>query len=157
MKALVYNGLVIGCDHELKIVGPNVVGSEQSFAGLDLDRVVIVDCENASVVGHSYDATTAAFTPAPTPASSLPPTVGVIAFQRLFSRQERIKARELRSTDPQVDDFWRQLDDPRTDVVVMALPSIQDDIEYTLQALKEAGLELDVAVRKAEILSGQIR
>jgi hypothetical protein len=86
-----------------------------------------------------------------------PPTVGAIAFQRLFHIDERVKARELRATDLKLDDFWRQLEDPRTDVVVMALPSIQADIEYTLQAVKAAGLDIDVAERKAKILTGEVQ
>ncbi len=87
----------------------------------------------------------------------VPPTIGAIAFMRLFSREERVKARELRVTDLQLDDFWRQLEDPRTDVVVMALPSIQRDIEYTLQAVKAAGLGIDVVERKAKILTGEVQ
>ena len=87
---------------------------------------------------------------------TLPPTVGVIAFIRLFTQAERNKARELRATNPNIDDFWRQLEDPRTLEVVMALPSIQQDIEDTLVAVKAAGVDLDVAIRKAEILSGQV-
>lgn len=90
------------------------------------------------------------------PAIVVPPTVGAIAFMRLFTSDERVKARDLRNTDQKLDDFWRQLEDPRTDVVVMALPSIQKDIEYTLEAVKVAGLDINVADRKAEILSGRI-
>lgn len=89
-------------------------------------------------------------------ATLLPPTLGAIAFMRMFTPDERVKARQLRATDLQLDDFWRQLEDPRTDVVVMALPSIQADIEYTLEAVKAAGVNLDVAARKATILSGEI-
>lgn len=85
-----------------------------------------------------------------------PPTIGAIAFMRLFTSDERIKARELRTSDLMVDDFWRQLEDPRTDVVVMALPSIQNDIEYTLNAINSGGLTIDVQARKAEILAGQV-
>lgn len=92
----------------------------------------------------------------PVEEAPVPPTVGAIAFQRLFTRAERAKARELRATDLELDDIWRQIEDPRTDVVVMALPSVQDDIEYTLQAVKAGGLDLDVAERKATILTGQV-
>jgi hypothetical protein len=88
---------------------------------------------------------------------ALPPTLGAIAFQRLFTRAERVKSRELRATDANLDDIWRQIEDPRTDVVVMALPSVQEDIEYTLQAVHDAGLDIDIAARKAQILAGQIR
>lgn len=86
-----------------------------------------------------------------------PPTVGAIAFQRLFTSDERVKARELRKDDLRLDDIWRQIEDPRTDVVVMALPSIQADIEYTLQAVKAAGIAVDVETRKAAILSGRMQ
>lgn len=92
----------------------------------------------------------------PEPAATVPPTVGAIAFMRLFTSDERVKARQLRSTDLKLDDFWMQLEDPRTDVVVMAIPSIQADIEYTLNALKNDGMDIDVAMRKAEILLGQV-
>jgi len=86
---------------------------------------------------------------------SIPPTVGAIAFIRLFTLDERVKARELRTTDPKINDFWAQLDDPRVTEVVMALPSIQSEVEYTLSAINAAGVALDVQARKAEILSGQ--
>jgi len=86
---------------------------------------------------------------------SIPPTVGAVAFIRLFTLDERVKARELRATDPKINDFWAQLDDPRVTEVVMALPSIQSEVEYTLSAINAAGVTLDVQARKAEILSGQ--
>ena len=89
--------------------------------------------------------------------TTIPPTVGPIAFMRLFTADERVNVRQLRSTDPKIDDFLLQLEDPRTDAVVMALPSIQDDLEYVLTAIEVAGLSIDVQVRKAEILTGQPR
>lgn len=89
------------------------------------------------------------------PAPVIPPTVSAIGFIRLFTLDERVKARELRSTDPKINDFWAQLEDPRVTEVVMALPSIQAEIEYTLMAVNAAGVTIDVQQRKAEILSGQ--
>lgn len=85
----------------------------------------------------------------------IPPTVSAISFMRLFTLDERIKARELRATDEKINDFWAQLEDVRVTEVVMALPSIQEDIEYTLTAINAAGVTIDVQERKAEILSGQ--
>ena len=85
----------------------------------------------------------------------VPPTVGPIAFMRLFTADERVKARELRATNPKINDFFLQLEDPRTDAVVMVLPSIQADIEYVLTAVEAAGLSIDVQARKSEILTGQ--
>lgn len=86
----------------------------------------------------------------------VPPTVDVISFKLLHTSLERITARELRATDPVIDDFWAILDDPRTENVVMALPSIQQAIEYTLTAINAAGVPIDVEARKAAILSGLI-
>src|SRR5687768_3918964 len=87
--------------------------------------------------------------------TTVPPTVGPIAFMRLFTVDERVKARELRTTDLKLNDFLMQLENPRTDAVVMALPSIQAEIEYVLEAINNAGLTIDVQARKAEILTGQ--
>ena len=83
--------------------------------------------------------------------------VGPLAFKLLFSAPERVKAKQLRSTDDFLEDFWGLLDDPRTDVVDMALGSVQAAIEYTLTAVKAAGVELDIPTRKAEILAGQVQ
>lgn len=122
-----------------------------------LHAVVVPVPEGMTVeIGYSCNEETGEFSPPEAP-QIIPPTIGAIAFQRLFTRAERVKARELRATDPELDDIWKQIEDPRTDVVVMALPSIQEDVEYTLDAVKIAGLAIDVAARKAEILSGQIR
>lgn len=80
--------------------------------------------------------------------------VGVQTFLMLWTRAERVKARELRTSDADLEDIWSRIEDTRTTEVNLALTSVQDDIEYTLGALKDAGLDLDVATRKAAILSG---
>jgi hypothetical protein len=85
-----------------------------------------------------------------------PLTVDVIIFKLLFTSAERVKAEELRETDATIKDFWSILDDPRTANVVMALPSIQNVIEYTLTAINASGVTLDVQARKAAILAGQV-
>ncbi|MBY0475368.1 MAG: hypothetical protein K2Q13_09975 [Nitrosomonas sp.] len=91
-----------------------------------------------------------------TPEAEVLQPIGVIKFKLLFTSPERIKAKELRATDPIIDDFWSILDDPRTDKVDMSLASIQDAIEYTLTVINGAGLTTDVEARKAAILSGQL-
>ena len=121
----------------------------------DLETVVEVEAGTVAIA-DLYDCATGKFSK-PETFSPAPPTVGAIAFQRLFTRAERVKACELRAIDPELDDIWRQIEDPRTDVVVLALPSVQDDIEYTLNAIKASGVEIDVAARKAKILTGQIQ
>lgn len=84
----------------------------------------------------------------------IPPAVGPIRFQMLFTPQEASKANELRNIDAILAAFWKLVDDPRTDVIDMALESVQNAIEYTLSVVKAAGVDVDVAARKAEILTG---
>jgi len=86
-----------------------------------------------------------------------PPTVSAIAYQMLYTSAERVKARQLRETDPTVDDFWRLLDDQRTSVVDLSLESVQNATEYTLNAVNAAGVVVDVPVRLAEILTGAVK
>lgn len=93
------------------------------------------------------------------PAVPLPPTVGPITFQLLWTEAERVAIDDLVSTNKAVANFKRLLDDPRTDAVVMALPSIQNSIQTTLEALAAKGTitEADIETRKAEILAGQMK
>lgn len=72
----------------------------------------------------------------------------------LFTAQERLKANDLRATDPMLNDFWGLIEDSRTDVVNLALQSVQQAVEYTLTVVQAAGVELDVPERKAQILTG---
>ena len=94
--------------------------------------------------------------PEPVPAATYP-KVGPIAFQMLFTPQEMIAAGELRATDKVLASFWKLIDDPRTDVVDLALEGVQSSIEYTLTAVKNAGVDVDVPARKAAILSGVLK
>jgi hypothetical protein len=95
----------------------------------------------------------------PVQPAPVPPTVGPIAFQLLWTEVERVAIDDLVTTNKAVANFKRLLDDPRTDAVVMALPSIQNSIQTTLQALVDKGTitEADVEARKAQILSGQMQ
>lgn len=93
----------------------------------------------------------------PEPEKPVYPKIGPIHFQMLFTPQEMVAATDLRATDKILASFWRLVDDPRTDVIDLGLKSVQDAIEYTLTAIKSAGLDIDVSVRKAEILSGQAK
>lgn len=86
----------------------------------------------------------------------IPVTVGVIEFSLLFTTAERVKTRELRATDSTINDFWLLLEHPKTENVVMALPLVQANIQYTLEAIDAAGIDIsDIPARKAQILSGQ--
>lgn len=81
-------------------------------------------------------------------------SIDVPGFFLLFKSDERLKARELRATDPIIDDFWTILEDPRTVVVNMSIQQVQDAIGYILTKVEENGVVLDVQARLAEILSG---
>lgn len=93
-------------------------------------------------------------TPAPQPEAPVYPKVGPIHFQMLFTPEEAITADGLKATDKVLASFWKLIDDPRTDVVDLGLQSVQNAIEYTLTAVKAAGVAVDVPARKAAILSG---
>lgn len=96
--------------------------------------------------------------PQPAPAATVVyPVVGVIAFKMLFTQPERIKSDELRQVSEELDDFWKLIDDPRTDIVNLNLESVQTAVEGTLIAIKAAGVEVDVPARKAAILSGVLK
>lgn len=96
-------------------------------------------------------------TPEPEPVAIVYPKVGPIAFQMLFTPQEMITADELKATDKVLASFWKLIDDPRTDTVDLGLQSVQGAIEYTLTAIKAAGVAVDVPVRLATILSGVLQ
>jgi hypothetical protein len=85
------------------------------------------------------------------------PKVGPIHFQMLFTPEEAITADGLKGTDKVLASFWKLIDDPRTDVVDLGLQSVQNAIEYTLTAIKGAGVAVDVPARKAAILSGVLK
>ena len=100
---------------------------------------------------------TAPVAPEPEPAAVTYPKVGPIAFQMLFTPAEMIAADELKATDKVLASFWKLIDDPRTDVVDLGLESVQNAIEYTLTAVKNAGVDVDIPARKAAILSGVLQ
>ena len=82
------------------------------------------------------------------------PKVGPIHFQMLFEPAEMVTAGTLKATDKVLASFWKLIDDPRIDTVDLGLTGVQNAIEYTLTAVKAAGVPLDVQVRKAQILTG---
>lgn len=95
--------------------------------------------------------------PEPQPEAPVYPKVGPIAFQMLFTPQEMIAADTLKATDKVLASFWKLIDDPRTDVVDLGLESVQNAIAYTLTAVKNSGVDVDVPTRLAAILSGVLK
>lgn len=62
--------------------------------------------------------------------------ITAIQFKMCFTPQERIAIRAVRETNPAVDDMFDILDDPRTDVVNLAMPQVQE----MMQSLVDANL-----------------
>lgn len=94
--------------------------------------------------------------PIPEPVQTYP-TVGPIHFQMLFTSEEAVAAAAARADDPALNRFWKLIEDPRTDVVNLGLQSVQTAVQYTLEAAKAAGVEVDVPARKAAILTGVLQ
>lgn len=83
----------------------------------------------------------------PTPAPVIPPKVGPIEFQMLFTLPEQIAIED--STDRVARRFMKLIDDPRLSVVDLSLKSISDALDYM------TAIGLLAAGRKAEILTGK--
>lgn len=99
--------------------------------------------------------------PAVTPPAPAPdrPQVGPTTFKILWSSPERLKLKELRPSDPVIDDFFDIIEDPRMEYIDLALASTQDGIDYCLQQLVTTGVvaEADMPTRREEILSGTMK
>ena len=125
--------------------------------GIAAEFVVVPDNVRAGWI-KGTDGEWSAPTPAPEPVPvTTYPKVGPIAFQMLFTPQEMIAADTLKATDKVLASFWKLVDDPRTDTIDLGLQSVQGAIEYTLTAVKAAGVDVDVPARKAAILSGVLK
>ena len=119
--------------------------------------VAVPDNVHAGWLKGSDGKWSAPVTPEPGPAAIVYPKVGPIAFQMLFTPEEAVTADELKATDKVLASFWKLIDDPRTDTIDLGLQSVQNAIEYTLTAVKNAGVDVDVPARKEAILSGVLR
>lgn len=116
------------------------------------------DAQNGWIFENGQWVVPPVIAPQPTPEPSpVYPKVGPIAFQMLFTPAEMIAADELKATDKVLASFWKLIDDPRTDVVDLGLESVQNAITYTLDAVKNHGVDVDVPVRLAAILSGVLK
>ncbi len=61
---------------------------------------------------------------------SAPAKISVITFKLLFPIANRVAINAARATDPTIEDFYSLLDDPRTEQVDLALPAVQEMIDY---------------------------
>ena len=86
-------------------------------------------------------------------------TVSPVEFKLLWTPQERVAIKTLKSTDPVIEDFYELIEDPRLKEVNLSLQSTQQAVEYLLFKLVEAGTitESQVADRREAILSGKFQ
>lgn len=61
---------------------------------------------------------------------NVPATISVITFKLLFPIANRVAINAARSTNATIEDFYSLLDDPRTTTVDLALPAVQEMIDY---------------------------
>jgi len=61
---------------------------------------------------------------------NVPATISVITFKLLFPIANRVAINAARATDPTIEDFYSLLDDQRTTTVDLALPAVQEMIDY---------------------------
>ena len=79
------------------------------------------------------------------------PKVSPVEFKLLFTAQERVAIKAARATDPVIDDFYDVVEDPRLTFVDLALPSVQEALQY----LAATGMITDA--RREEILTGKLQ
>lgn len=86
-------------------------------------------------------------------------TVSPVEFKLLWTPQERVAIKTLKSTDPVIEDFYELIEDPRLKEVNLSLQSTQQAVDYLLFKLVEAGTitESQVADRREAILSGKFQ
>lgn len=147
-KVFVLNGLVIG---QAVVFDSNATVSSGNSETVD----ITVEDDSPVTVGWRYEEVDGVLQFLPP--ASVYPKVGPIAFQMLFTPEEMITADGLKATDKVLASFWKLIDDPRTDVVDLGLESVQNAIAYTLQKIKDAGVDVDVPTRLAAILSGVLK
>jgi len=66
---------------------------------------------------------------------NVPATISVIEFKLLFPIAIRVAINAARATDATIDDFYSLLDDPRTKTVDLALPAVQEMIDYLVDQM----------------------
>lgn len=53
-----------------------------------------------------------------------------VQFKTLFTVQERVSLRELRKTDPIVEEFMDIVDDPRCTAILLSAKGTEDGLKY---------------------------
>lgn len=150
-KVFVIDGVVVG--HAWIPAGRDGVTVATADAlAIVYDVADDTQIEPGSIVTLADDGMPTFSAPAP-----VPPKVGPIAFQMLFTADEAEAAATLKANDGKLASFWKLIDDPRTDFVDLSLQTVQAAVEYTLTAVKASGVDVDVPTRKAQILTGIVQ
>lgn len=66
--------------------------------------------------------------------------VGPVEFKLLFTSAERLKFKELRATDPVLDDFFEIMEDSRLQHIDLSLRSTQNVVAHSLGLLVTANI-----------------
>ncbi|MCX7206541.1 MAG: hypothetical protein NT086_11260 [Proteobacteria bacterium] len=119
---------------------------DEEMAGLEC-TVALAD-DSKVKLGDLYDGS-AFHPPLPPPIAAL--TLSPIEFKLLFHPNERVAIKQLRATDPMVEDFMSIVEDPRITHIDLSLQSTR----YALAYLEEKGLI--TATRLQQILTGVVQ
>lgn len=118
-------------------------GNGEEMAGLTC--TVLLGEDSVVKIGDVYDGS-AFHSPLPPPLEVL--SLSPIEFKLLFLPSERVAIKQLRATDPMVEDFMSIVEDPRITHIDLSLQSTR----YALAYLEEKGLI--TATRLQQILTG---
>ena len=138
------------------------VASEPSKQFHPVLAAEFVEIPDNVTVGYTFDGTSYAppavqeIEPEPELEPEQNRSISPVDFKFLFTLVERVKIKELRSTDLALDDFYSMLDDPRLLVVNLDDVRMVEGIKYAVAALVDASVisESDQENRTAEILGG---
>lgn len=152
------------------LIDSNDVVVSKFGANVEIERVqndnpqftVIVEPENTPdpVLGMTYK--NGAFSGMPINTNHEQPQekrVSPVEFKLLFTSQERVAVKTIRTTDPVVDDFYDILEDPRLTIVDLGLESTIQGVTYMFSLLKVAlsYSQEETDLRVAEVLSGKFK
>lgn len=123
-------------DHIAASAGEEMTGLECTVELAEDSTVALGDLYDGSTFHH------------PLPPLPVAPTLSPIEFKLLFHPKERVAIKQLRATDPMVEDFMSIVEDPRITHIDLSLQSTR----YALAYLEEKGLI--TAIRLQQILTG---
>lgn len=84
--------------------------------------------------------------------------VGPTEFKLLWTSEERLRLKALRTSDDVIDDFWEIIDDSRLQWVNLGLQSTKRAIDYCIDQLVQSSIinSDEVDMRRNQIFSAQM-